>query len=149
MKNSAALKEWLSNELESREPGYRMPRTEKIAARFNLAPVTVHRILREFVKDGLLERTRGKGTFIPGSGDLGPDAAGPAPARSAADELADTIRASIARGEYKKGDALHWLSVRIYLIEAPGWLLYARLQTQSAVSHFMSPFPKIANSLVS
>jgi len=45
-------------------PGERMPSTKELSATMNVSLVTAHRALQELRELGLLERSRGKGTFV-------------------------------------------------------------------------------------
>jgi GntR family transcriptional regulator of arabinose operon len=46
------------------QPGKRMPSTKELSRQMSVSLVTAHRALQELVTVGLLERTRGRGTYV-------------------------------------------------------------------------------------
>ena len=60
------LKEWVAEKIESGEwpPGHRLPPELKLAAEFSLSRATVRQAMNLLVHQGLIERTRGSGTFV-------------------------------------------------------------------------------------
>ena len=46
------------------QPGKRMPSTKELSRQMSVSLVTAHRALQELVSVGLLERTRGRGTYV-------------------------------------------------------------------------------------
>jgi len=46
------------------QPGIRMPSTKELSRQMSVSLVTAHRALQELVGLGMLERTRGRGTFV-------------------------------------------------------------------------------------
>ncbi len=46
------------------QPGKRMPSTKELSRQMSVSLVTAHRALQELVSIGLLERTRGRGTYV-------------------------------------------------------------------------------------
>ena len=46
------------------QPGKRMPSTKELSRQMSVSLVTAHRALQELVAVGLLERTRGRGTYV-------------------------------------------------------------------------------------
>jgi DNA-binding LacI/PurR family transcriptional regulator len=46
------------------QPGKRMPSTKELSRQMSVSLVTAHRALQELVTAGLLERTRGRGTYV-------------------------------------------------------------------------------------
>lgn len=46
------------------QPGKRMPSTKELSRQMSVSLVTAHRALQELVAIGLLERTRGRGTYV-------------------------------------------------------------------------------------
>ena len=46
------------------QPGRRMPSTKELSRQMSVSLVTAHRALQELVAVGLLERTRGRGTYV-------------------------------------------------------------------------------------
>ncbi|MFL5668002.1 MAG: GntR family transcriptional regulator, partial [Chloroflexota bacterium] len=45
-------------------PGDRLPTERDLAERYGCSLITIRRALSEMVRDGRLERTRGRGTFV-------------------------------------------------------------------------------------
>ena len=56
----------LRSSLDRREwkPGDRLPTERELAARYGCSLITVRRALGELVREGRIERTRGRGTFV-------------------------------------------------------------------------------------
>lgn len=57
------IHEWLVGEINSNPPGTILPTEKEIAQQFNASRTTVQNVMREFTRDGLIERVKGRGTF--------------------------------------------------------------------------------------
>lgn len=61
-----SVKQALTDAIDSGyfQPGKRMPSTKELSRQMSVSLVTAHRALQELVAVGLLERTRGRGTYV-------------------------------------------------------------------------------------
>ncbi len=61
-----SVKQALTEAIDSGQyqPGKRMPSTKELSRQMSVSLVTAHRALQELVAVGLLERTRGRGTYV-------------------------------------------------------------------------------------
>jgi len=61
-----SVKQALTDAIDSGQyqPGKRMPSTKELSRQMSVSLVTAHRALQELVAIGLLERTRGRGTYV-------------------------------------------------------------------------------------
>lgn len=69
---SGRMRRLLREAILSRElaPGQKLMPTKELASRYGVAPGTAHRALGELVREGLLTRQMGRGTFVPERGEL-------------------------------------------------------------------------------
>jgi len=104
MSRAREFKAWLEQELRRRKAGAQLPYDRELAAAWDLSVSTIGNVMRTFSRAGSLERIPGKGTFV--AGRSRPQAV-PRPPRGASwKRLADALRASIANGDLKRGEAL-------------------------------------------
>jgi DNA-binding transcriptional regulator YhcF (GntR family) len=104
MKPTLALSEWLEHQIQSGDPGQRLPTNVELSSHFGLSQTTVRKVLRGFQERDLLYCVPGKGTFVPqATPEEGEALFRPA---SSAHNLSRSILRAISRGEIKRGEPL-------------------------------------------
>lgn len=94
---------WIRSEVTRLEPGTVLPTDTQLAQRWGFARKTVGKIMRELAVEGLVERSRRRGTCTAGLPQLQLEPAG---RMSSAAALAVSIRAEIETGWLRSGEPL-------------------------------------------
>ncbi len=94
---------WIRAEVARLEPGTALPTDTQLAQRWGFARKTVGNVMRELAAEGLVERTRRRGTCAAG---LPQSQLEPAGRISSAAALAASIRADIESGRLRSGELL-------------------------------------------
>lgn len=99
---STRLADWITQQIETAQPGDAFPTDTELAKRFSVSVPTVRRVFCLFRDRGLVSRIRGKGTFIPSASTTLPEL----DRASSTESIANLIRERIATGNYQAGEFL-------------------------------------------
>lgn len=131
--NRAVLAEAVRARVAGEKPGAALPTDRTLAEQSGLSVRTVVSVMKELLREGLVVRVRGKGTFVAG-GEAVP--AFTAPRGTAAENLADFVYGSIRSGELRRGRALpsvKYLSRQLKVTPATVIAAYRLLQQRADI----------------
>jgi DNA-binding transcriptional regulator YhcF (GntR family) len=120
MRPAQQLGHWVEQQIAFGRQGQRLPSQHRLAYTWRLSPTTVQRVMRPYVRAGLLTAVPGCGTHVGRPRDTMPEAA-VAERGGSAQTIADALIGSIADGRLKRGHLLPRVkSLRLTYHVGPG-----------------------------
>lgn len=135
METGESLRAWLTEMLDTMEPGQSFPPDSRIAKRWGMSPRTVRRIMSRAREEGLVVRIPGKGTFKPG-GEPVEQSSEPEETVSSEERLARALTEAISLGELRRGNPLpqmKYLCLQYHVSQKTVIGAYARLRKRGLV----------------